>query len=256
MPSLIPEWVLLLTWFVAGLGATGAFWYFLGQKHYRTALTSAVATIILTVLAISLHIYNDRVRRSLESRSEASGSTPAPAPRSPTVGAGASTTSSQSLDATENNAWQGALANRKDCDAIRTYLRQYPAGHFVAPAQAILAARRPVTEARWVAFEFPANVVASSSLEARTSRDDACNSAHVQLRRNMEDGCSDFSRDSSKYRSVVVDAPANTTCQCEDSAIHVGTATADADPVWRCSIRVIYRCQGEKLERATAYSCD
>jgi len=162
----------------------------------------------------------------------------------------------QPVSATENNAWQVALANRKDCEAIRTFIRQYPAGPFVAPAQAILAARRPVTEAKWVAFEFPANVVASSSLEARTSRDAACDSAHVQLLRNMKDGCSDFSRDSSKYRSVVVDAPPNTTCQCDDSAIHLGGSTAGADPVWRCSIRAIYRCRGEKLERATAYSCD
>ncbi len=251
-----PDWLIQLTWFAAGLGATGAFWYFLGHKHYRTAISSAVATIILTLLAISLHIRNDRVRRSLESGRQASGTTTAP--QSPTVGAQASTitTPSQSPDAIENNAWQVALAHRKDCEAIRAYIRQYPSGHFVAPAQAILAARRPVTAARWVAFEFPANVVASSSLEARTSRDAACNSARVQLLRNMEDGCSDFSRDSSKYRSVVVDAPASANCQCEDSAIHLDGTSAGADPVWRCSIRAIYRCRGETLERAIAYSCD
>src|SRR5438105_10827713 len=120
------------------------------------------------------------------------------------------------LSAAENSAWHVAFANRKDCDAIRQYILSYPDGHFVASAQAILAARRPVTEVRWVAFEFPANVVASSSLEARTSRDAACNSAHAQLLRNMADGCSDFSRDSARYRSVIVDAPANTTCECDD----------------------------------------
>jgi hypothetical protein len=161
---------------------------------------------------------------------------------------------SQSPDATENNAWRVALANRKDCDAIRRYILQYPDGHFVAPAQAILAARRPVTEVRWGAFEFPANVVASSSLEARTSRDAACNSAHAQLLRNMADGCSDFTRDSAKYRSVIVDAPSNTTCQCDDSAIHIGTA--DGDAVWRCSIRATYRCRGEQSERVTTFTCN
>jgi hypothetical protein len=235
----IPEWLIQLTLFAAGLAGTGAFWYLLGRKHYRTAIASAVATIILVVLMINFYMHNDRVRRSLESRRESSDNTPA----------------SHSTDATDNHAWQVALANRKDCEAIRTYIRHYPDGHFAVPAQAILAARRAVTETKWVAFAFPANVVASSSLEARMSRDAACNSAHVQLLRNMEDGCSDFARDSS-YRSIIVDAPFHTNCQCDDSAIHLGTATAGADPVWRCSIRATYRCRGEKLEHVTTYSCD
>lgn len=158
------------------------------------------------------------------------------------------------VSATESNAWHVALANRKDCDAIRKYILRYPDGHFVASAQALLAARRPVNEAKWVAFEFPSNVVASSSLEARASRDTACESANVQLLRNMADGCSDFSRDPSKYRSVIVKPPSNTNCQCEDSAIHIGTTGADA--VWRCTIRATYRCRGEQIERVTAYSCD
>jgi hypothetical protein len=159
------------------------------------------------------------------------------------------------VSATENNAWQVALANRKDCNAIRRYILDYPDGHFVASAQAILAARRPITEVRWAPFGFPSNVVSSSSLEARTSRDAACKSAHVQLLQNMTAGCSDFTRDS-KYRSVIVDPPSNTSCECEDSAIHIGNATPGVDSVWRCSIRSTYRCRGEQIERETAFACD
>jgi hypothetical protein len=160
------------------------------------------------------------------------------------------------VSTTETHAWQVALANRKDCDSIQRYILNYPDGHFVAAAQAILGARRSVNETRWSAFEFPSNVVASSSLEARTSRDTACKSARAQLQQNMADGCSDFTRNSSKYRSVVVDPPSNASCECDDSAFHIGNSTTGVDSVWRCTIRSTYRCRGEQLERVTAFSCD
>jgi hypothetical protein len=160
------------------------------------------------------------------------------------------------ISAAEDNAWKAALANRKDCEAISRYIFDYPDGHFVGPAQAILAARRPITVTRWASFELPSNVVASSSLEARASRDAACKSAQAQLLQNMADGCRDFSRDSTNYRSVVVDPPSNTSCECEDSAFRIGDSTAGVDAVWRCTIRSTYRCRGEHLERATGFSCN
>ena len=159
------------------------------------------------------------------------------------------------VSAAETSAWNVAFANRKNCDAIRQYILRYPDGHFVASAQSILAARRQITKARWVPFEYPSNVVASSSLEARTSRDAACKSARAQLLQNMADGCSIFTRDP-KYRSVVVDAPSNANCDCEDSAIQVGNNNSPVDSVWRCSIRSTYRCRGEQIEHVTGFSCD
>jgi hypothetical protein len=159
------------------------------------------------------------------------------------------------VSAAETSAWRAAFDNRKNCDAIRQYILSYPDGHFVASAQSILAARRQITKVRWVPFEYPSNVVASSSLEARTSREAACKSARAQLLQNMADGCSIFIRDP-KYRSVVVDAPSNANCDCEDSAIQVGNNSPPVDPVWRCSIRSTYRCRGEQMERVTDFSCD
>ena len=164
--------------------------------------------------------------------------------------------SKSAISAAEDVAWRTALANRKDCEAISRYVLDYPDGHFVSAAQAILAARRPITAARWASFEFPSNVVASSSLEARTSRDAACKSAQEQLLQNMADGCRDFTRDSSKYRSVVVDPPSNPRCECEDSAIRIGDSAALLDSVWRCTIRSTYRCRGEQLERTTGFTCN
>jgi len=159
------------------------------------------------------------------------------------------------VSAAETSAWNVAFANRRNCDAIRQYILKYPDGHFVASAQSILAARRQITKVRWVPFEYPSNVVASSSLEARTSRDAACKSARAQLLQDMADGCSIFTRDP-KYRSVVVDAPSNPNCDCEDSAIQVGNNYSPVDSVWRCSIRSTYRCRGEQMERVTDFSCD
>src|SRR5206468_3448146 len=55
-----------LTWFVAGLGGTGAVWYFLAQKRYRAAMMSAVATILLAASAVTFHRYNDQHRRPVQ----------------------------------------------------------------------------------------------------------------------------------------------------------------------------------------------
>jgi hypothetical protein len=154
----------------------------------------------------------------------------------------------------EIDAWNNALANRADCDSLRKYVLDYPASHFVNAAQTILSARREITEERWVAFEFPSNVVASSSLESRTSREAACRSAKEQMLANMTDGCTAFTAQTAQYRSVTAVSPAKTNCDCQDEAIHLDNQTPN--PLWRCSIRGTYSCRGERLEHVKRFVCN
>ncbi len=168
--------------------------------------------------------------------------------------------SSRSLPATttasaaESVAWENALANRRDCASIRKYILDYPSGHFVASAQALISARRETTEERWVTLDFPSNVVASSSLESRTSRAAACESARLQMLSNMSDGCGIFKSDPIRYRSVIVVPSPNANCDCQNEAIPLGDQ--EGDPVWRCSIRSSYSCRGEQAERVKRFVCD
>lgn len=38
MRNVTPDWLLNLTWFAAGISATGALWYFLSQRNYHASL--------------------------------------------------------------------------------------------------------------------------------------------------------------------------------------------------------------------------
>jgi hypothetical protein len=58
----LPEWLIQLTWFLAGLGGTGAIWYFLSQRRHRAAIASAIATVVLVGAAVGLLITNDHYR--------------------------------------------------------------------------------------------------------------------------------------------------------------------------------------------------
>jgi hypothetical protein len=55
----IPDWILQLTWFAAGLSATGAFWYFLAQHNRIATISAGLATGVFVVVAVILQIYND-----------------------------------------------------------------------------------------------------------------------------------------------------------------------------------------------------
>jgi hypothetical protein len=59
---------LQLVWFLAGVFATGAVWFFLSRDEYLFAWLSVGATIVLTVVAIQLHRVNDREARFRERR--------------------------------------------------------------------------------------------------------------------------------------------------------------------------------------------
>ena len=49
-------------WFGAGVGGTGALWYFLSQRNYFAAVWTGCATAVVVMLAVCLHIRNDRLR--------------------------------------------------------------------------------------------------------------------------------------------------------------------------------------------------
>ena len=66
----VPPWVLQLVWFLAGVFATGAFWFFLSRGEYLPAWLSVAATVAFAVVAIQLHRINDRDAR-FRSRREA-----------------------------------------------------------------------------------------------------------------------------------------------------------------------------------------
>lgn len=58
-----PDWLILTIWFIAGISATGGFWYFLGSQNLVGIIGSACGTVASVVLAIFLHMRNDRLRR-------------------------------------------------------------------------------------------------------------------------------------------------------------------------------------------------
>ena len=59
----VPEWLPQLVWFLAGIYATGALWYFLGKDDNIGAGLSMVGAFGMTLVAIALHRVNDRSSR-------------------------------------------------------------------------------------------------------------------------------------------------------------------------------------------------
>jgi hypothetical protein len=60
MPIANRAWFAPAAWFVAGIFATGAFWYFLSQNSLAGAIWSGLAAIAFAFLAIWFHRQTDR----------------------------------------------------------------------------------------------------------------------------------------------------------------------------------------------------
>jgi hypothetical protein len=73
MRNVTPDWLLNFTWFAAGISATGAVWYFLSQGNYHATLWAGYITVIVALLAVTLHIRNDLIRREKDARSAYTG---------------------------------------------------------------------------------------------------------------------------------------------------------------------------------------
>jgi hypothetical protein len=64
----VPDWLPKVTWFVAGIFATGAFWYFLSKDDYVATALSAIGAASFVIISVVLHRANDRSARFKEVR--------------------------------------------------------------------------------------------------------------------------------------------------------------------------------------------
>lgn len=71
-----PKWLFQVMWFGAGIGGTGALWYFLSQRDYLAVALTGFATVSVVVLVVALRIRNDRLR----SEQHTATANPSPAP--------------------------------------------------------------------------------------------------------------------------------------------------------------------------------
>ena len=59
----IPEWLPQLVWFIAGIYATGALWYYLSKDDFVIAGLSLIGAALMSFVAIQLQRVNDRSNR-------------------------------------------------------------------------------------------------------------------------------------------------------------------------------------------------
>lgn len=57
----VPEWSIQTSWWVSGIFATGAIWYFLSLKQYGYAGLAGLGAIAFAFLAVSLHRKKDKL---------------------------------------------------------------------------------------------------------------------------------------------------------------------------------------------------
>jgi hypothetical protein len=55
----VPSWLVQLTWFIAGVFGTGAFWYYLSQKNDLLIYVSAAGALAFVFIAITLHVLGE-----------------------------------------------------------------------------------------------------------------------------------------------------------------------------------------------------
>ncbi len=52
----VPTWLVQVAWFLAGICATGAFWYFLSQKDYTWTFLAGLGALVFAGVAVYLHM--------------------------------------------------------------------------------------------------------------------------------------------------------------------------------------------------------
>lgn len=57
----VPDWWIQGSWWLSGIFATGALWYFLSLKEYSYACLTATGAIAFAILAIGLHRKKDAI---------------------------------------------------------------------------------------------------------------------------------------------------------------------------------------------------
>lgn len=61
MNRAVPEWLIQTSWWLSGIFATGALWYFLSIKNYSFAAGSGVAAVAFALLAVHLQRRKDQL---------------------------------------------------------------------------------------------------------------------------------------------------------------------------------------------------
>lgn len=61
MMRTVPDWLIQAIWWISGIFATGALWYFLSIKDYSFAAGSGVVALVFAILAIALHRRKDQI---------------------------------------------------------------------------------------------------------------------------------------------------------------------------------------------------
>jgi hypothetical protein len=69
----VSERVVQLVWFIAGVYATGAVWFFLSKDDFISAGVSALSAIALCIVAFYLHGLNDQSKRLHAQREKIGG---------------------------------------------------------------------------------------------------------------------------------------------------------------------------------------
>ena len=59
MKARVPSWLVQVTWFIAGIFGTGAFWYYLSRKDDLLTSISAGGAVVFALVSIGLHIWGE-----------------------------------------------------------------------------------------------------------------------------------------------------------------------------------------------------
>jgi hypothetical protein len=70
MSKVIPDWMVQIAWFAAGICATGAFWYFLSQNDYSWTVVTGLGALVFASLAVYLHTCQDGPSRTHRHREQ------------------------------------------------------------------------------------------------------------------------------------------------------------------------------------------
>lgn len=65
MSHTVPDWAIQTSWWISGIFATGALWYFLSIKDNSYAAGSGVLALVFALMAIALHRRKDRLAEKL-----------------------------------------------------------------------------------------------------------------------------------------------------------------------------------------------
>lgn len=80
----VPDWSIQTAWWVSGIFATGAVWYFLSTNESALAVVAAVAAVLFALIAVLLHRRKDAALVTAEPvRSYEGSTTPTPRQHAP-----------------------------------------------------------------------------------------------------------------------------------------------------------------------------